>query len=78
VLDQDVAVVGELGLSGELRASANMELRLNHARAMGVSEVIGPIGIESEGYTPLAGIEEVCEALGLGVEVKKPKRRKRK
>jgi DNA repair protein RadA/Sms len=78
MIEPDIAVFGEIGLTGELRAPKNMELRLNHARAMGCKEVIGPPGIERDDYVPLANLDEVCDYLGLGVEVKKPKKRRKK
>src|SRR5437867_5460539 len=42
VVPPDVLVVGEVGLTGEVRAVAGLELRLREAAALGIRRAIGP------------------------------------
>ena len=66
---RDVAVVGEVGLAGELRPVTGLDRRLDALRRRGVTRVLAPVGAEGlvpgvrvEGY---ARLDEALAALGL-------------
>lgn len=54
------AVVGEVGLAGELRSVSQLQKRLEEARRAGHPSLIGPLGREFRG-----GVRTLKEALGL-------------
>lgn len=55
-IKQSLALIGELGLSGELRSVAQLPARLNEARKLGFEGVIIPRSSKSDGEFP-AGLE---------------------
>lgn len=57
-LQADTALIGELGLSGELRAVPQTELRLHEAAKLGFRRVIVPRRMHAEGALP-EGLEVV-------------------
>ena len=59
----DAAFIGEIGLTGVVRASGSMSQRLAAARAAGVRTVFGPIGTVSEEGLRIVGVHHVKEAL---------------
>lgn len=78
-LDHSTAVVGEIGLLGELRAVSQIERRLSEAARLGFERCILPLGdlsrlagnrtmreLRREGLT-LVGAQTVGEALGLAL-----------
>jgi DNA repair protein RadA/Sms len=64
----DTALIGEVGLSGELRAVPQMEHRLQEAAKLGFKRVIVPKRIRTEGKIPeeleVLSIRSLREALG--------------
>jgi len=65
----DVAIVGEVGLSGEIRAVSQLEARLNEAAKLGFKRIVVPRRIRNEENVP-KGIEalrarSLAEALHL-------------
>ena len=55
----DLAVVGEVGLSGELRSVSQLPRRLNEAAKLGFTRCIVPRGRAASAVTPPAGIEVI-------------------
>jgi DNA repair protein RadA/Sms len=70
----DTALIGELGLSGELRAVPQMGHRLQEAAKLGFKRVIVPKRIRSDGKVPVElkvqSIRTLREALGVLFESK--------
>ena len=68
-LPQDVLVMGEVGLSGEVRAVRGAELRVNEAKKLGFKKIILPQKnldqLKKKMNLELCGITHVQEALGL-------------
>jgi DNA repair protein RadA/Sms len=69
----DTVVVGEVGLSGEVRGVSYLEARVQEAAALGFARCVVPrVDLErltSEPSLPLVGVSTVVEALdavGLG------------
>jgi len=63
------AVVGEVGLGGEIRMTAQVEQRVREAQRLGYASVIGPLmrgsGLAApSGYTAVRSIQEAVEQLG--------------
>jgi DNA repair protein RadA/Sms len=63
---EGIAVLGEIGLTGRLRAVAQAERRLEECRKLGVAAVVGPPGIPAR----RAGIPAVREAETLRVALR--------
>jgi DNA repair protein RadA/Sms len=57
-IDAGTIAIGEVGLTGEVRAVGNMEIRLGEAAKMGFSRCLAP-AINVERLTPKQGIEVV-------------------
>jgi DNA repair protein RadA/Sms len=57
----DLAAVGEVGLSGELRAVSQLAARLNEAAKLGFSRAIVPRAVRRRGGEPLPGDIEIIE-----------------
>lgn len=70
-LDRDTAVVGEIGLTGEVRGVGYFEQRLREAARLGFRRLIVPqSGIELQERYPsieLIGVRTVREAIDLGI-----------
>lgn len=66
-LDDDVIALGELGLSGEIRAVSNVDLRIKEAAKLGFSKVILPKrcieGKKAPAGVTLYGVSTIAEAL---------------
>jgi len=64
-LMQDAVAIGEIGLSGEVRAVSGMRRRVQEAVRLGFETVIGPLG-EAAGLAPRAReaytLEEAMDA----------------
>jgi DNA repair protein RadA/Sms len=74
VVPADMVVVGEVGLSGEVRAAAQLASRVNEAKSLGFSRCIVP-KVDLDRWNgpppplPLCGVASILEALeeaGLG------------
>jgi DNA repair protein RadA/Sms len=63
----DVVVLGEVGLTGEVRAVVRLDLRLREAAALGFLRAVVPAGNARHAQVPagmdVAGVETVAEAL---------------
>jgi DNA repair protein RadA/Sms len=71
-VDPELAAVGEIGLSGELRSVAQIERRLAEAQRLGFSKAIVPAAAARRGTTNLAGLrviraDTVAEAIEAGI-----------
>ena len=68
-LPQDILVIGEVGLSGEIRAVRGAELRINEAKKLGFKKIIVPqknlLQLKKKMNVELCGISRVQEALNL-------------
>ena len=68
-LPQDILVMGEVGLSGEIRAVRGAELRINEAKKLGFKKIIVPqknlLQLKKKMNVELCGISRVQEALSL-------------
>jgi DNA repair protein RadA/Sms len=69
----DTVVFGEIGLSGEVRAVPQMELRLREARKLGFARAIVPAKSRARGQAPdgikvreIARLGELVDLLGAG------------
>lgn len=65
-IDQDMFVIGELGLSGEVRSVANLEKRIKEGQKMGFSKVIIPFNNKStfkDGDIKLHKVKNVEDAM---------------
>jgi len=66
---QDILVMGEVGLSGEVRAVRGAELRVNEAKKLGFKKIILPQKnldqLKKKMNLELCGITHVQEALSL-------------
>ena len=62
-LREGLAVFGEIGLTGRLRAAAQAERRLDECRKLGVAAVLAPAGTRGAGLEA----ETVRRALALGL-----------
>jgi DNA repair protein RadA/Sms len=51
-LAADLALIGEIGLSGELRSVAQLPARLNEAAKLGFKRVVMPKGVGRTDQTP--------------------------
>jgi DNA repair protein RadA/Sms len=61
----DVAVIGEVGLSGELRAVSQLEARLGEARKLGFKRCIIPRSPRRRSFNLPDGLEAItCRSLG--------------
>lgn len=63
-IDNNIAVFGEIGLSGELRSVSFIEKRINEAEKLGFNQVIGPRtrkAVSSSCYHPVEDINYVLE-----------------
>jgi DNA repair protein RadA/Sms len=68
-LDPDMMVLGEVGLSGEIRAVAQADVRVREASKLGFKKCILPAkntgGINGDGRLELLGVRHIQEALKL-------------
>ena len=67
-----IVVIGEVGLAGEVRAVAGVEVRIREASRMGFSTMILPKsnlkGLEKKNNIKLIGVETVAQALDAALE----------
>ena len=62
------AVVGEVGLGGEIRPVVQLEQRLREAARLGYTRALTPRGVRGDGRTP-KGVEIVeCATVGKAIE----------
>ena len=71
-VDPELAAVGEIGLSGELRSVAQIERRLGEAQRLGFTKAIVPAAAARRGTTNMAGLQViradmVAEAIEAGI-----------
>jgi DNA repair protein RadA/Sms len=60
----DMAFIGEIGLSGELRAISQLELRLREALKLGFKRCVVPLRIGKKEFAPPAGLQLIeCRTL---------------
>lgn len=59
-VDQDLAVIGEVGLSGEIRAVNNIEHRLRELAKLGFKQVVIPKGNQKITYPPELNVNRVA------------------
>jgi DNA repair protein RadA/Sms len=65
----DMAVVGEVGLSGELRAVSQMEVRLKEARKLGFKRCIIPRSPRRQSFSLPKGLDLItCRSLGEAID----------
>ncbi len=66
---KDTLVMGEVGLTGEVRAVSNVEIRISEARKMGFTRIVAPAGSLKRLRRPkevvLEGVESVAAAVEL-------------
>ena len=71
----DLVIIGEVGLSGELRAVGQLPARLNEAAKLGFKRALVPKSRRAmDGIPPtlkLLEVRNLAEALAIGVEDKK-------
>ena len=71
VFDSSTAIIGEIGLSGEIRAVNNIEKRINEAQKLGFKRIIIPASNEVqenfEGIEILK-VKRILEAITRGVK----------
>jgi DNA repair protein RadA/Sms len=71
-LPPDLALIGEVGLSGELRRVPQLEPRLHEAVKLGFSSVVVPKGVDSELNLPsglkLREVASLAEALEIALQ----------
>ncbi len=66
---KDTLVVGEVGLTGEVRAVGNVDIRISEAQKMGFTRILGPAGslkrLRKPDKITLESVENVSDALEL-------------
>ena len=65
-IDQDMIVLGEIGLSGEVRSVTNLEKRIKEGQKMGFSKAIVPLNNKStfnEGNIKLHKVKNIEDAV---------------
>jgi DNA repair protein RadA/Sms len=71
-LDADLALIGEIGLSGELRAVAQLPVRLKEATQLGFQRVIVPHSLQRKEAWPeeleVLPVRSLRKALSLALE----------
>ena len=69
-LHADIAVIGEVGLSGELRAVSQLEARLKEARKLGFKRCIVPRSPRRHSFSLPEGLEAIaCRTLREAIDV---------
>ena len=63
-----VAVFGEIGLTGRLRAAAQAERRLEECAKLGVATVVAPAGTRSRSRIALAEVETLRDATRVALD----------
>ena len=71
-IDPQLAAIGEIGLSGELRSVSQVERRLNEARRLGFTKAVIPASSAKRGTTAVSGLrviraDTVAEAIDASV-----------
>lgn len=65
----DIAVIGEVGLSGELRAVSQLEVRLKEARKLGFKRCLIPRSPRRHGFNLPKGLEVIaCRSLAEAID----------
>jgi DNA repair protein RadA/Sms len=66
-VDPSAVTIGEVGLGGEIRASGQIEKRIQEARKLGFRKIVLPSGnmrnLRSQDGVELVGVETVDEAI---------------
>ena len=67
IIDPETIAIGEVGLSGEVRAVASVELRINEAKKMGFEKIIIPYGnfVHLKDKTGISGVKSIADAINL-------------
>src|ERR671911_1935568 len=65
---ENVAVFGEIGLTGRLRPAAQSERRLEECAKLGIAAAVAPEGTRSRSAIRVSGSGTLREALGAGLE----------
>src|SRR5215203_6088801 len=73
---ENVAVFGEIGLTGRLRPAAQSERRLEECAKLGVSLAIAPAGTPTRGKLRIEPAENLAHALRAGLEAREENPRK--
>jgi DNA repair protein RadA/Sms len=63
-----IAVFGEIGLTGRLRAAAQAERRLEECEKLGIATVIAPEGTTSRGGPRITRAETLRQAIAAGLD----------
>ena len=66
------AVFGEIGLTGRLRAAAQVDRRLQECAKLGLVQVVAPAGTPGHGTLQVAGAETLREAIRAGLDGDRP------
>lgn len=69
-LAERLAVLGEVGLGGEVRSVSGLEMRARESRRQGIERLIGPAGRGDESIERVADVRQLLRAAGLRVESK--------
>jgi DNA repair protein RadA/Sms len=65
---ENVAVFGEIGLTGRLRPAAQSERRLEECAKLGIALAVAPTGTPARGKLRVAEAENLAQALRAGLE----------
>ena len=67
IIDTKTIAIGEVGLSGEVRAVSSIELRINEAKKMGFEKIIIPYGnfIHLKAKSGVFGVKSIQDAIKL-------------
>ncbi len=67
IIDTKTIAIGEVGLSGEVRAVSSIELRINEAKKMGFEKIIIPYGnfIHLKDKNGVFGVKSISDAIKL-------------
>jgi DNA repair protein RadA/Sms len=67
-IHEGLAVFGEIGLTGRLRAAAQSERRLEECGKLGIAAVVGPVGTRRRSGPPLREAETARSAIALALD----------
>ena len=65
---ENVAVFGEIGLTGRLRPAAQSERRLEECAKLGIALAVAPAGTHARGKLRVEEAENLAQALRAGLE----------
>ena len=67
VIDNNIVLIGEVGLGGEVRSVGNIEKRVQEAGKLGFNKVIIPQtnlkGLKDSGLVEVLGVENLTDAI---------------